>query len=51
MANIWQVFNSRATPVQPPTVALIVQNKRKLKKMSFTTDLNFLRIGNREMLK
>ncbi len=36
-SNIWQVFsNSRATHVQPPTVALIVQNKIKRKKRIFS---------------
>jgi hypothetical protein len=47
-SDIWQVnsahmesfFNSRATHVQSPTVTLIVQNKRKLKKTSITTDLD-----------
>ena len=37
-------FNSRATHVQPPTVTLIVQNKRKRKKTSLTTDINFFNV-------
>ncbi len=37
-------FKSRATHVQPPTVTLTVQNIRKRKKTSFTTDLNFFNV-------
>jgi hypothetical protein len=37
-------FNSRATLIQPTSVTLMVQNKRKRKKTSVTTDLNFLNV-------
>ncbi len=42
--NIASFFNSRTTHVQPPTVTLVVQNKRKRTKTCFTTDLNFFNV-------
>ncbi len=37
-------FNSQATQVQPSTVILIVQNKRKRKKTPITTGLIFFNV-------
>ncbi len=44
MVYMASFFNSRATRVLPPTVTIIEKIKRKQKKTSFTTDLNFFNV-------